>query len=144
MSGYSDGWGSPEVQFERRPEGWYEYPPLTRTRHRNDKQDGGDGTRKTDAVDAYPFPLVVWRVGAAVWIALDGEHDNVLQRTLRERFPEVTLVIGTLATGSTVWYLPDANSVGKGLYQEEASILAQGSLEAVIEAATAAIREVIA
>ncbi len=91
----------------------------------------------------YPFPLVVWRVGDAVWIALDGEHYNVLQRTLRERFPNVTLVIGTLANGSNVWYLPDANSFGKGLYQEEASILAQGSLEAVIEAATAAIREVI-
>jgi len=65
-------------------------------------------------------------------------------RALRERFPEVTLVIGTLANGSNVWYLPDANSFGKGLYQEEASILAQGYLEAVIEAATAAIREVIA
>ena len=40
-------------------------------------------------------------------------------RTLRERFPEVTLVIGTLANGSNVWYLPDANSFGNGLYQEE-------------------------
>jgi len=94
--------------------------------------------------ETYPFPLVVWRVGDAVWIALDGEHYNVLQRTLRERFPDVTLVIGTLANGSNVWYLPDADSFGKGLYQEEASILAQGSLEAVIEAATAAIREVMA
>ena len=96
------------------------------------------------AGETYPFPLVVWRVGDAVWIALDGEHYNVLQRTLRERFPDVTLVIGTLANGSNVWYLPDADSFGKGLYQEEASILAQGSLEAVIEAATATIREVIA
>ncbi|MEK6258797.1 MAG: hypothetical protein AABP62_09255 [Planctomycetota bacterium] len=94
--------------------------------------------------ETYPFPLVVWRMGDAVWIALDGEHYNVLQRTLRERFPGATLVVGTLANGSNVWYLPDANSFGKGLYQEEASILAQGSLEAVIEAATAAIREVIA
>ena len=93
--------------------------------------------------ESYPFPLVVWRMGDAVWIALDGEHYNVLQRTLRERFPGVTLVIGTLANGSNVWYLPDAGSFGKGLYQEEASILAQGSLEAVIEAATAAIREVM-
>ena len=107
-------------------------------------EDGGEGTGKTGTVDAYPYPLVVWRVGDAVWIALDGEHYNVLQRTLRERFPGVTLVIGTLANGSNVWYLPDANSFGKGLYQEEASVLAQGSLETVIEAATAAIREVIA
>ena len=107
------------------------------------KTGGDEGTGKADTIDAYPFPLVVWRMGAAVWIALDGEHYNVLQRTLRERFPGVTLVIGTLANGSNVWYLPDADSFGKGLYQEEASILAQGSLEKVIEAATAAIRDVI-
>ncbi len=106
-------------------------------------EDGGEGTGKAEAVDAYPYPLIVWRVGDAVWIALDGEHYNVLQQTLRERFPGVTLVIGTLANGSNVWYLPDADSFGKGLYQEEASILAQGSLEAVIEAAAVAISEVI-
>ncbi len=91
--------------------------------------------------DAYPFELVLWRMGDAVWLALDGEHYNILQRTLRERFPDVTLVIGTLANGSNVWYLPDAASFGKGLYQEEVSILAQGSLELVIAAAAAAIQE---
>ena len=91
--------------------------------------------------EAYPFELVLWRMGDAVWLALDGEHYNVLQRTLREQFPEVTLVIGTLANGSNVWYLPDTASFGKGLYQEEVSILAQGSLELVMAAAAAAIRE---
>ena len=94
--------------------------------------------------NSYPYELVLWRMGDAIWIALDGEHYSVLQRTLRERFPDLTLVIGTLANGSNVWYLPDAASYGKGLYQEEASILARGALEAVIEAAATAIGEVIA
>ena len=67
----------------------------------------------------------------------------MLQRTLRERFPGVTLVIGTLANGSNVWYLPDADSYGKGLYQEEVSILERGSLETVIAAAVNAIREIV-
>lgn len=93
--------------------------------------------------ETYPFELVLWRMGDAVWIALDGEHYNVLQRTLRERFPDVTLVVGTLANGSNVWYLPDAASYGKGLYQEEVSILERGALETVIDAAVVAIRKVI-
>ena len=88
----------------------------------------------------YPYPLRCWRMGDAVWLAFDGEHYNVLQRTLRARFPDTPLIIGTIANGSNVWYLPDAESYGKGLYQEEASIFARGALETLIEASTTAIR----
>lgn len=90
---------------------------------------------------AYPYPIVAWKIGDAVWLAFDGEHYNVLQRTLRERFPHVTLIIGTIANGSNVWYLPDSDSYGKGLYQEEVAILEKGSLERVIEAASELIQE---
>ncbi|MBI1312923.1 hypothetical protein GC176_16660 [bacterium] len=82
----------------------------------------------------YPYPLRLWKLGDAVWVALDGEHYNVLQRDLRAAFPDVPLIIGTLANGSDVWYLPDRDSFGKGLYQEDASSLAAGSLEAVRDA----------
>jgi hypothetical protein len=84
--------------------------------------------------ESYPYPVRAWRMGDAVWLALDGEHYNVLQRTLRERFPETPVVVGTLANGSNIWYLPDAASYGKGLYQESASVLAKGSLEALLDA----------
>ncbi|NQV26582.1 MAG: neutral/alkaline non-lysosomal ceramidase N-terminal domain-containing protein [Rhodopirellula sp.] len=87
-----------------------------------------------DDADSYPYPIRLWKMGDAIWVALDGEHYNVLQRNLRERFADTPLIIGTLANGSDVWYLPDEDSYGKGLYQEDASILAQGSLE-VLEAA---------
>ena len=83
-------------------------------------------------------------VGDVIWILLNGEHYNVLQRELRERFPHRTLVIGTLANGSDVWYLPDEDSYGKGLYQEEASVLARGSLEKLIDALTSSIQQLIA
>lgn len=91
----------------------------------------------------YPYPIVGWRIGDAVWLAFDGEHYNTLQRTLRDRFPKTPLIIGTIANGSNVWYLPDAASYGKGLYQEEVAVLEQGCLEQVIEAATGLIRELI-
>jgi hypothetical protein len=82
-----------------------------------------------DDAETYPYPIRLWKMGDAVWVALDGEHYNVLQRNLRNHFANVPLIIGTLANGSDVWYLPDADSYGKGLYQEDASILAKGSLE---------------
>ena len=82
-----------------------------------------------DDAETYPYPIRLWKMGDAVWVALDGEHYNVLQRNLRNHFSDVPLIIGTLANGSDVWYLPDTASYGKGLYQEDASILAQGSLE---------------
>ncbi len=91
----------------------------------------------------YPYPLRCWRMGDAVWLAFDGEHYNVLQRTLRARFPDTPLIIGTIANGSNVWYVPNAESYGKGLYQEEASILAKGSLEKLIEAASETIEVVL-
>ncbi len=97
-----------------------------------------------DDSDAFPYRAELWRTGDAIWIPLDGEHYNVLQRSLRERFPDHTLVVGTLANGSNVWYLPDADSYGKGLYQEEASILARGSLEKLIGALIESIEELIA
>jgi len=68
-------------------------------------------------------------MGDAAWVSLNGEHYNHLQRDLRARFPTTSIVLATLANGSTVWYLPDGESYGKGLYQEDASILAKGSLE---------------
>lgn len=91
----------------------------------------------------YDYPIVAWRIGEAIWLGFDGEHYNVLQRTLRDRFPRTTLIIGTIANGSNVWYLPDVPSYGKGLYQEEVSILEKGCLEKVIEASIRLIQELI-
>jgi hypothetical protein len=83
--------------------------------------------------DWFPYPVQLWRMGDAVWLALGGEHYNLLQRELRRRFPGVPLLIGTLANGSNVWYVLDQDSYGRGLYQESVSVLAKGSLERLIE-----------
>jgi hypothetical protein len=87
--------------------------------------------------DKYPFRIRLWLLGDVVWVVLEGEHYNVLQRTIRESFPGRAVIVATLANGSRCWYLPDEPSYGKGLYQEDASILAKGSLEVL----TAAIIE---
>jgi hypothetical protein len=88
---------------------------------------------------SYKVPLC--KMGDAIWVSLNGEHYNILQTALRNRFPNHTLIIGTIANGSDVWYLPDNESFGKGLYQEEASILSQGSLEKLLAALDNAIHQ---
>ena len=93
--------------------------------------------------DSYQYPVRVWKLGDAIWVPLDGEHYNVLQRELRAAFPGVPLVIGTLANGSNVWYLPDSDSYGKGLYQEDASTLAVGALETLRDELMAEIRKLL-
>ena len=74
----------------------------------------------------YPLAVVLLQTGDAFWLALEAEHYNVLQRELRERFPDVALVVMTLMDGGRVAYLPTAETYGKGLYQETIAVLAPG------------------
>lgn len=106
-------------------------------------------TRRLTRIDALPagdvFPLEVnvWRFGDAIWLAVEGEHYNVFQRSLRERFPRIPIVIMTLAGGSRCWYLPAEDAYGKGLYQEAASVLKKGSLETLIAASIRLIEKAL-
>lgn len=95
------------------------------------------------AGSSYPYQPICWRTGDILWVMLDGEFYNELQCTLRNRFPDYTVIVGTVVNGSSVWYLPNRESYGKGLYQEQASVLAQGSFEKVIEAVTDAFQQLI-
>jgi hypothetical protein len=83
---------------------------------------------------SFPLPITLWKIGDAVWLAVEGEHYNLLQRSLRVRFPNVPIVVATLANGSRPTYLPTAETYGKGIYQESIALLASGSLEKLIDA----------
>lgn len=84
--------------------------------------------------NAFPFPVALWQIGGAVWLALEAEHYHHLQKTLRERFPHLALMIITLANGSRPSYLPTRETYGKGIYQESIAALAPGGLEELIHA----------
>lgn len=92
-------------------------------------------TRLENLGDGSTFQLNahIWRLGEAVWVALNGEYYNVLQRRLRAAFSASPIWVLTLVNGSDIWYVPDANSYGKGIYQERTSIVEKGSLEKIIE-----------
>ncbi len=89
--------------------------------------------------DHYPFRTVVWRIGDAVWVAVQGEPYQQLQRELRRRFPGVPIVVAVLADGWGASYLPPAELYGEGIYQETVAVVAAGSLEHLIDNLSARI-----
>ena len=82
----------------------------------------------------YPFGFSVTRLGDAIWIATGGEPFSLLQRALRERYPDFAVMVSPLNGNMPVAYLLEKDCYGKGLYQEEPSSLAPGCLEKLIEA----------
>jgi hypothetical protein len=80
----------------------------------------------------FPLPVTLWRMGDAFWLAVESEHYQDLQRSLRARVPGVPVMVMTVANGSRALYLPRADTYGKGIYQESIALLAPGSLEALI------------
>ncbi|MEE2843222.1 MAG: hypothetical protein VX761_01800, partial [Planctomycetota bacterium] len=85
----------------------------------------------------FHYQLRAWRIGDVCLLAFNGEMYNMLQLDLRTAFPDLALMVGTLADGSSCWYLPNRESYGKGLYQEDASIIACGGLEQLRDATIA-------
>lgn len=81
----------------------------------------------------YPFPVVLWQIGDAVWLAVESEHYQALQVELRRRFPDLAIVVATLVNGRIHTYLPPREIYGSGIYQETIALLAAGCLERLIE-----------
>jgi len=83
--------------------------------------------------DSFTLEAVVLKIGGAVWVVLQGEFCSTLQTTLRARFPNIPLIIATIASHWGPSYLPPRELYGKGIYQESIAIAAEGSLETVTE-----------
>jgi hypothetical protein len=81
-----------------------------------------------------PLPVWLWEIGDALWVAVEAEHYQTLQRTMRERFPGTPIVVMTLANGSRPSYLPTAEAYDTGVYPETIAVLARGSIEKLIDA----------
>lgn len=76
----------------------------------------------------------VHRLGDAFWVTCGGEPYNILQVELRQHFPDFPIFVSPVAGDLQVAYLLPADRYGKGLYQEEPSILGKGCLEGLITA----------
>ena len=85
---------------------------------------------------AYPLQVVLWRIGDAVWLGVQGESYNLLQTELRRRFPNQVLIIACIAADWGASYLPPRALYDSGIYQETIAVVAAGSLEQLIESIT--------
>lgn len=88
------------------------------------------------------FHYTVHRFGDAFWVTTGGEPYSLIQTELRRRFPNHPILFSPLANDFQMAYLLPSDRYGKGLYQEEPSILAQGCLEQLIEAVAEKIMEI--
>lgn len=88
-----------------------------------------------------PYPVILARIGDAIWLALEAELYNWFQRSLRQRFPGVPILIATLTNGWRPSYLPTADVYGKGIYQESIALAALGCLEQLLDEVSAQIGE---
>jgi hypothetical protein len=82
----------------------------------------------------FPLPVVLWQMGDVLWLAVEGEHYQMLQTELRIRFPERPLIVITIANGARPTYLVPADAYGQGIYQESIAVLEAGCLESLIDA----------
>lgn len=86
--------------------------------------------------DTYPLQVVLWRMGDAIWLGVQGECYSLLQTELRRRFPDKVILVASIAADWRASYLPPNELYDSGIYQESIAIVAAGSLEKLIEAVT--------
>lgn len=104
-------------------------------RKRDIRRSIGDGS-------TYRLPIHVWLIGDAVLVGSCCEAYSLLQRKLRNRFPDHTIVCMNLINGS-LGYLPPAELYDTDVYPVWQTPFDRGSLERVLAATTVAIEDVL-
>lgn len=104
-------------------------------------------TRRLQRIEFLPpgegmaVSIWLWSIGDAFWLAVEGEPYQLLQTSLRERFPGVPIMVASLANGARANYLPPAAAYGSGRYPDTIAVLAKGALETIIDQAGNQIEE---
>jgi len=104
-------------------------------RRRDIRRELGDG-------DTYRLPLFTCRIGDAVLVGSMVEAYSYLQRELRRRFSERTVICLNLINGS-IGYLPPAEMYDLDVYQVAQTPFARGGLEAMVDRFEQSIRAVV-
>lgn len=87
----------------------------------------------------FDLPVHVWQIGDAVLVGSCCEAYSVLQRELRQRFPDTTIVSMNLVNGS-IGYVPPTELYDEDLYSVWQTPFDRGSYERLLETMTQEIR----
>jgi hypothetical protein len=104
-------------------------------RKRDVRRALGDG-------DTYRLPVWIWQIGDAVLVGSMAEAYSLLQRQLRSRFPERSILCLNLINGS-IAYLPPKELYDANVYQVWQTPFDRGSLEIVIDALAESIHRIL-
>lgn len=104
-------------------------------RKRRIRKAVGDG-------DATRMPLWAWQLGDSLWIAHPNEAYSALQTTLRERFPDHTVVVMNVTNGH-FGYLPPDPLYDQDIYPVWQTPFDRGGLGRLIGASTEALKALI-
>lgn len=116
--------------LEELAEEWKGIDPRSREERLGRARNLRDGYIDGPAVT---HPVWAWRLGDAVIVGHPGEAYSRLQRTLRDRFPDVPIVVMNLTNGPGFVYLPTREAYERGAYQSWQTPLAPGGLELLEE-----------
>ncbi|HEY8665096.1 MAG TPA: hypothetical protein VIL86_00455 [Tepidisphaeraceae bacterium] len=83
----------------------------------------------------------IWRVGDALVVAQGNEAYSLLQRSLRQKFPQAPVLVMNIANGGC-GYLPPRELYQKDVYQVWQTPFAPGALEQLISSAESALRTI--
>jgi hypothetical protein len=79
--------------------------------------------------ESFPLLVTLACLGGALWAFVAGEHYQTLQTLLRQRLPNMPIVVSTITNGWQPGYIPPADIYGRGIYQEQIAVVAAGSAE---------------
>lgn len=94
--------------------------------------------RKVGSGPTVNVPTWFWRLGDAMLVAHPNETYSLLQRTLRERYPDIALPVVTVVNGG-MGYVSPPELHDTDIYQVWASPFARGAMDALIAACDAQI-----
>lgn len=126
----------PRPSAAERAEQWAHIDPVAAAERTRRAARVADGYVTDGSAD---HPLWVWQLGDAAIVAHPGEAFSLLQTELRRRHPERVLLVLNLTNGPGFVYLPDRESYDRDRYQVWQTVLAPGCLEALVDAADAAL-----
>jgi hypothetical protein len=90
----------------------------------------------------FDLPVSVWRIGDAVLVGSCCEAYSILQREIRRRFADSTILCMNLINGS-IGYLPPAEYYDADVYAVWQTPFDRGSYERLLETMTREIRDVL-
>jgi hypothetical protein len=90
--------------------------------------------------ESFPLDVAFFEMGDLVWVVVQGESYSLLQRELRARFPERSIVVASIAGDWGASYLLPRELYGSGIYQATIAAVEAGSLERLIEAISARLK----